>query len=73
MRLAWDTPTDESEFSAAYADYLGQSYDGEGTALPGGNHCWEGNDATCLYTQNGETLIIRAPDLETVAKVLAAL
>jgi hypothetical protein len=73
MRLDWDTPADENEFSAAYADYLGQSYDGGGTALPGGNHCWQGDDATCLYTQDGETLIIRAPDLGTVAEVLAAL
>jgi len=73
MRLAWDTPADESEFSAAYADYLGQQYEGEGTALPGGNHCWVGDDATCLYTQDGETLIIRAPDLTTVAEVLNAL
>ncbi len=73
MRLAWDTPADESEFSAAYAGYLGQSYEGEGTALPGGSNCWQGDDATCLYTQDGETLIIRAPDLGTVAEVLAAL
>ena len=71
IRLAWDTPADGSEFASTYADYLGQRYDGEGTALPGGSLCWEGDDVTCLYTLSGDSLIIRAPDLESAAAIFA--
>jgi len=69
MRMAWDEAADRREFASVYPRYLGQRYDGGGTALPDGGVCWEGVDATCFYVVDGETLIIRAPDLELITSV----
>jgi hypothetical protein len=71
MRLAWDTPEDNSEFAATYGTLLSQRYDGQGMALPGGDLCWEGEDATCLLTPAGDILIVRGPNLETVNAIIA--
>jgi|GEM_PF-1675735 len=71
LRLAWDTPEDSSEFAATYGTLLSQRYDSQGVALPGGDLCWEGEDATCLLTPAGDILIVRGPDLETVNAIVA--
>jgi hypothetical protein len=71
MRLAWDTPADRDEFTTTYGTTISQRYGDQGVALPGGDLCWEGEDATCLLTPAGDTLIVRGPDLETVNAVIA--
>lgn len=71
MRLNWDTVADSDEFAASYGTLMSQKYDDQGVALPGGDLCWEGEDATCFLTPAGDTLIVRGPDLETVNAVIA--
>jgi hypothetical protein len=71
VRLDWDTPADSDEFTATYGTLMSQKYDDQGVALPGGDLCWEGEDATCLLRSAGDTLIVRGPDLETVNAVIA--
>lgn len=71
VRLDWDTPADGDEFAATYGTLMSQKYDDQGVALPGGDLCWEGEDATCLLGPAGDTLIVRGPDLETVNAVIA--
>ena len=54
-----------------YGTLLSQQYDSQGVSLPDGGLCWEAEDATCLLTLAGDTLIVRGPDLETVNVIIA--
>lgn len=71
LRLAWDTPADADEFTAAYNDYLTALYGPAGQPEEDSSTCWTGADITCLYQLGGETFIVRAPDLATAQAVAA--
>jgi hypothetical protein len=71
-RLAWDTPTDSGEFNAAYEE-LAMNWTGATPALldADGTICWQGAIfSVCKTLVDGETLIVRAPQLEIARSVL---
>lgn len=70
LRLAWDTPADSDEFAAVYTDYLDLTYGTDGQNQADGGVCWQGDDFTCLYRINGDTFIVRAPDLATAQAIV---
>jgi hypothetical protein len=72
LRLAWDAETDAAEFTTAYTNYLRRQYTAEAELQEDGGQCWQGDDVTCFYQLDLETLVVRAPDLETAANVAAA-
>lgn len=73
-RLAWDTLDDSVEFAALYPNYPTRLFGVSGEIQPDSSECWQGDEATiCLVQQEDETVIIRAPDLETATAVAAEL
>jgi hypothetical protein len=72
LRLAWDGQDDPAEFTTAYTNYLRRVYTTESQLQVDGGQCWEGEDVTCFYQFELQTLVVRAPDLETAAIVAAA-
>ena len=72
LRIVWDSVVDSGEFTAAYSQYAALKYGHEGQPQPDGGTCWGAIDSTCLYQLGAETLIVRAPNLETTAAVAAA-
>ena len=73
LRLVWDTAADAAEFAAAYADYPAGLFDVAPQAQPDGSTCWQGKDVICFRQVDGESFVVRAPDVGTAAAVLAAL
>jgi len=73
LRVVWDTAADAAEFAAAYADYPAGLFDAAPQAQANGSTCWLGEDAICFQQADGESFIVRAPDVATAAAVLAAL
>ena len=73
LRLVWDTPEDALEFAEAYPDYPAALYATAGEAQPDGTLCWAGDDAICFLQIDGESLVVRAPDITLALAVLAAL
>jgi hypothetical protein len=74
LRLVWDTPADGDEFAATYAQYPARLLGGPAEDQADGGRCWRGSDdLICLYHADGETVIIRAPDLTVLAAVVDAL
>ena len=71
LKLVWDTPADAEEFSELYPLYPERLLGGGAQAQAGGGLCWSGGDVICLYSSGAETFIVRAPDLETAARVAA--
>jgi hypothetical protein len=71
LRSVWDSVTESGEFAAAYGQYATLKYGIEGQPQPDGGTCWQTFDATCIYQLGAETLIVRAPSLETAAEVAA--
>jgi hypothetical protein len=71
LKLKWDTPADAEEFATAYLDYpsghLGVNAEGQ----EDGGLCWQGEYALCFYESNGESLVVRAPEV-VMAKTIAA-
>jgi hypothetical protein len=73
LRLAWDDPAgDASEFATAYTNFLRRLYSEENELQQDGGQCWQGNDVTCFYQLGVQTLVVRAPDLETATNIAAA-
>lgn len=74
LLLAWDTPADSNAFVEAYSQYASQVYNTPGQALADDSGiCWQRDDITCLYqNEEGATLVVRAPDMETVGAVASA-
>ena len=65
LKLAWDSPADQAEFEAAYAFYADSRFGSPSEQQPTSGRCWTGDDVICLTSIGPETLIIRAPDLES--------
>ena len=72
LKITWDTPADADDFNSTYVNYptalFGVNADGQAD----GGLCWRGEDVICLYEPGGETLIVRAPDVDTATAVAAA-
>ncbi|HQF70585.1 MAG TPA: Ig-like domain-containing protein [Promineifilum sp.] len=73
LRLVWDTATDAAEFADAYADYPRGLLGVEPQAQADGSTCWLRGEAICFLQAEGESWIVRAPDVATAGAVLAAL
>ncbi len=71
LLLTWDTPADSDEFVAAYTQYADGFYHTPGQPpADAAGRCWQTSDVTCLYqNEDGDTLVVRAPDLETAQRV----
>lgn len=72
-RLVWDDPRDALEFAEAYPTYAASLFNAEAETQPDGSACWSGNDVICYLQTNGESLVVRAPDVATAAAVLDVL
>ena len=72
LRLSWDTAQDSAEFAALYPNYPARLFKTEGK-IANGRECWQGDDVICLAQNGLDTIIIRAPDLNTAAAVLEQL
>jgi hypothetical protein len=68
-RAAWDTAQDGNQFASAFATYADRSYGQQTQTSAEGSTCWQTVDVVCLYRPGTETLVVRAPDLETAAAV----
>jgi hypothetical protein len=67
LRLAWDTPTDASEFFETYVQFAGDRFGSGPAHSEGETRLWSGADQL-LLAQNDqhETLVIFAPDQATL-------
>ena len=72
FKLVWDSVLDGEEFFAAYENYPANLFGTTATSQPDDGICWQGEDVICLYQVGAETMIVRAPDLDTAAAVAAA-
>lgn len=72
LKLVWDTPADLEEFATAYEEYPANLFNADAASQPDGGQCWQGTDVICLHQNETETMIVRAPNLETAAAVAAA-
>ncbi len=73
LHLVWDTATDAAEFADAYADYPRGLLGVEPQAQPDGSTCWLRGEAICFLQAEGDSWIVRAPDVDIAGAVLAAL
>ncbi len=73
LRAAWDSARDSDQFTAAFTSYAGKKYGIGGQAQPDGSACWQAGDVTCLLQSGEETLVVRAPDLETAVAIIAVI
>jgi hypothetical protein len=72
MKLVWDSPADAAEFDDLYPQYPVGLYAGASQTPVEGGRCWAGGDVLCLFSSESETLVVRAPDVDTAARVAAA-
>lgn len=72
LKLAWDTPADAQEFADIYPTYPAQLFSAEAMVMPDGGLCWQGQDVICFYDLGGESLVVRAPDVELAARAAEA-
>ncbi len=71
LRQTWDTPADKDQYEMAFTKFAGSTYGPQGQTQSDGGTCWQGDDALCFYPSAGQTVTVRAPDLETAAAVAA--
>jgi PKD repeat protein len=72
LHVVWDTTADSAEFATLYPHYPTGLYEASGELRADGSECWQGDEVVCFYQDGQATIIVRAPDLETAAAVLAA-
>ena len=72
LHLVWDTATDAAEFADAYADYPRGLLGVEPQTEADGRTCWVRGEAICFLQAEGDSWIVRAPDVDTAGVVLAA-
>ncbi|MBP6015163.1 MAG: hypothetical protein KA586_00430 [Candidatus Promineofilum sp.] len=70
LRLVWDTPEDALEFAEVYPDYPAALFKTTAESQPDGSACWTGDDVICFRQLEGESLIVRAPDVPIALFVL---
>jgi hypothetical protein len=67
----WDSSADALEFQNAMQTHLSKLYRGNQLNQPKGE-CWQvNNQATCLYSIEGQTLWLQGPDTQTLDTLLA--
>jgi hypothetical protein len=71
LKLRWDTPDDAAEFNAVYPQYPEGLFSDLNPVSADGGRCWSGPDVICLFSSGEESLVVRAPDLETATRVAA--
>lgn len=64
-RILWDTVPDSAEFAALYPSYPARLFGVNGELQLDGSECWQGNDVICFYRDGAETVIVRAPEVDT--------
>lgn len=69
LKLAWDTPADADEFAELYPQYPERLFGVGVQPQDDGGACWSGQDVICLFSAGDESLVVRAPDLETAIRV----
>lgn len=73
-RLVWDTPQDQAAFQTRYPAYPAAQYGTSGRPQQAsGGTCWQGADVLCFYPRPADSLIVRAPDLETAVALAEAI
>ena len=71
LRLAWDSPADQTEFEAAYTGYADGRFGATSDVQPTSGRCWTGEDVICLKSIGEETQIILAPEIG-IANLIAS-
>jgi hypothetical protein len=71
LKVVWDTPADAAEFAESFPQYPEGLYAGALQSPLEDGRCWSGADTICLVAAGDETLVIRAPDVETAGRVAA--
>ena len=70
MRLAWDSPQDRAEFAAIYPQYAAYLFTTMDEALTNDLNCISGPaEVICLGQVEADSLIVRAPDVDTAVRV----
>ena len=70
LRQIWDSEEDSIEFAALYPNYPSRLLDAESIIQPDGGECWFGDeDVICLYQNELETWIVRAPTQELIEEI----
>jgi hypothetical protein len=64
LLLVWDSNSDGAEFASLYRSYPAALFNAAPVAQGDGD-CWQGDDVICLFHADAESLIVRAPDVET--------
>jgi hypothetical protein len=72
FQLAWDTLEDAMDFAQVYATYLNNRFEDQGTPQDDGALCWLGDVAICLYDFDGDSFVVRAPDLDMALAIAAS-
>jgi hypothetical protein len=73
LRLVWDTPVDEDQFSTAFTNFAANTHGTRDQTQVEGGTCWKAIDILCLYRFGPDSIVIRAPNLETSSTVADAL
>ncbi len=70
LRLAWDSAADRAEFNAIYPQYAAYLLATSDEIDQDGLLCWPGSaDVICLAPLEADSLVIRAPDVDTAVRV----
>lgn len=67
LRIVWDSRAEAAEFAGVYRTYAKMRFGGS----PVQDSCWSGADALCIFQTGDETLVLRAPDLDTLGLIRA--
>jgi hypothetical protein len=73
LRVVWDTAADAAEFAAAYAGYPAGLFDVDPQTQADGSKCWMGDDTICFLQADGESFVVRAPDVEIAKLIIGSL
>ncbi len=71
LRIAWDSPQDAAEFTAAYRSYGATRFGDPGVRTGPYSTCWYADETLCLWSGAHESLIALVPDQTYLAAVIA--
>ncbi len=72
LRLAWDSPADQSEFESAYTNFAELRFGFPSEQRTESGRCWIGADVICLKSIGQHTLIIRAPAVDLADSIASS-
>lgn len=73
LRTAWDSEPDASDFFNTYQVFAGMATGVAAERMEEDAYCWQGAYTLCAYWQDGEPLVVRAPDVDVALEVVEAL